>query len=377
MEPRGSGQQSHRSTHPALALTQAPGLHVAQERATDYHPRPWLRGSHLQSILPSLPPRRNWTRWQSRALRVRAQSMLLDCGHGVRLQAWHSANPAAWGRTAVLLHGWEGSADSCYVLSLAALLYAQGYGIVRLNLRDHGRTQALNRGLFHSCRLADVTGALRAIAARCGAQPLYLAGFSLGGNFLLRACAEPALPASVVGVVAISPVLDPDHTLRALEEGWPVYHAYFVQRWSRSLRYKQQCWPGDYDFRELLRSRSLRTMTDVLVRERTAFVDSAAYLDGYSITGARLLTLGVPARILAADDDPIIPAADIARLAPTPLLRVTRTAHGGHCGFLSGLLARAYSDRYTAAQFDLFHDSLPGSGQREPATAMASASPPN
>ena len=359
MEPRGGGQQPHRSAHPAAALTRALEPHVTAERVTGYRPRAWLRGGHLQSILPSLPPRRHWTRWQSRALRARAPAWLLDCGADVRLQAWYSPNPTACGRTAVLLHGWEGNADSCYVLSLAALLYERGYEIVRLNLRDHGRTQPLNRGLFHSCRLDDVTGALRAIAARCGAQPLYLAGFSLGGNFLLRACAEPALPASVAGVVAISPVLDPEHTLRALEEGWPVYHAYFVQRWSRSLRYKQQCWPGVYDFHELLRSRSLRLMTDVLVRECTAFADSAAYLDGYSITGGRLLTLAVPARILAADDDPIIPAADLARLAATPLLRITRTAEGGHCGFLSRLLAPAYSDRYAAAQFDAFHAALP------------------
>ena len=33
-----------------------------------------------------------------------------------------------------------------------------------------------------------------------------------------RACAEPTLPESVAAVVAISPVLDPDHTLRALEQ---------------------------------------------------------------------------------------------------------------------------------------------------------------
>jgi hypothetical protein len=335
-------------------LTQAPATEVSQQRATDFEPPAWLRGSHLQSVLPSLPPRRSWTRWRSRALRAAARPWLLDCGGGVRLQAWHTDGRAESGRTAVLLHGWEGNADSCYVLSLAALLHAQGYALVRLNLRDHGRTQPLNRGLFHSCRLADVTGALRAIAARCGPQPLCLAGFSLGGNFLLRACAEPALPETVAGVVAISPVLDPDHTLRSLEQGWPLYHSYFVQRWSRSLRYKQQCWPDVYDFAELLRTRSLRVMTDVLVRERTAFADIAAYLDGYSITGARLQTLTVPARILAADDDPIIPAADLDRLAPTPLLRITRTAHGGHCGFLPGMLARAYSDEFAIRQFASF-----------------------
>ena len=95
-------------------------------------------------------------------------------------------------------------------------------------------------------------------------------------------------------------------------------------------------------------------MTDVLVRECTDFADCAAYLDGYSIIGARLQTLSVPARILAADDDPIIPAADLARLSPTPLLRITGTAHGGHCGFLSGILTPAYSDLYAARQFSRF-----------------------
>ncbi len=332
-------------------MTQAPPLERAQQRAADYLPPAWLCGAHLQSILPSLPPRRYWTLWQARAVMAAARPWLIECGDGVRLAAWHSANRAPQGRTAVLLHGWEGSGNSCYVLSLAALLYAQGYDIVRFNLRDHGRTQPLNRDLFHSCRLSDVTGALRAIAVRCGPQPLLLAGFSLGGNFLLRACAEPSLPASVAGVVAVSPVLDPGHTLRALEAGWPVYHAYFVRRWARSLRFKQRCWPGVYDFRELLRSPQLRTMTDVLVRECTDFPDCASYLDGYAITGARLQTLRVPARILAADDDPIIPAADLVRLSPTPLLRVTRTAHGGHCGFLNGILAPAYSDQFTVRQF--------------------------
>jgi predicted alpha/beta-fold hydrolase len=335
-------------------LTRAPAATLGAESERRFQPRRGLREAHLQSILPSLPPRRQWTQWRARTVVAAAQPWILECGGGVRLQAWHSAHAAPQARTAVLLHGWEGSADSCYVLSLAALLYAQGYAVVRLNLRDHGGTQALNQGLFHSCRLSDVTGALRAIAVRCGTAPLYLAGFSLGGNFLLRACAEPALPASVLGVVAVSPVLEPEHTLRALEQGWPLYHKYFVHHWSRSLRRKQARWPGTYNFAELLRTKSLRIMTDALVRECTDFADSRCYLDGYSITGARLQTLGVPARILIADDDPMIPASDQARLAPTPCLRITRTAHGGHCGFLTSLLGPAYSDQFAIEQFAQF-----------------------
>ena len=351
----GSGcQQSHRAALARDALRAAPPLAVTDIEAARFRPQAWLRNAHLQSILPSLPPRRSYTRYRARALRRAAQPWLLDCGAGVRLQAWHSSSAEPLGRTAVLLHGWEGSADSCYVLSLGIRLLAAGYDLVRLNLRDHGDTHALNHGLFHSCLLGDVSGALRAIAARPGAAPLYLAGFSLGGNFLLRAAAEPALPASVAGVVAISPVLEPARTLDALEDGSWVYHDYFVNKWSASLRRKQRCWPGDYEFSARMRSRNLRRMTDELVRAHTDFSDMASYLGGYAITGGRLHTLGVPARILAAVDDPMIPADDLARLAPTALLQVARTAHGGHCGFLTSLFGPAYCDQYVLEQFEHF-----------------------
>ena len=66
----------------------------------------------------------------------------------------------------MLLHGWEGSADSTYLLSLAQSLFAAGFEVVRLNLRDHGATHHLNRELFHSCRLPEVVGAVRALARK-------------------------------------------------------------------------------------------------------------------------------------------------------------------------------------------------------------------
>ena len=337
----------------------APGIAVGR-----FLPITGLRNAHLQSILPSLPPRSAITRFRARALRRAGRPELLVCGNGARLLAWFNRSDKSRDRVAVLLHGWEGSADSCYVLSLGTRLLAAGYDLLRLNLRDHGGTQALNHGLFHSCRLDDVVGALRATAQRFGATPLYLAGFSLGGNFMLRAAAEPTLPASVAGVVAISPVLDPARTLSALEDGSRVYHDYFVRKWSASLRLKQRCWPGDYDFSEHMRSRNLRRMTDELVRAHTEFADVGCYLDGYAITGARLQTLQVPARILTALDDPIIPAADLARLAPTPLLQVEQTSHGGHCGFLSSWFGPAYSDQYVLEQFGKFSDAATSGATR-------------
>jgi predicted alpha/beta-fold hydrolase len=307
-----------------------------------FTPRRCLRGRHFQTILPNWPLRR--ARVERRAMPMTAASveMVLDCGDGVKLQAFHSSperrGQLAGDRVAVLLHGWEGSSDSTYLLSLAQTLFAQGLEVVRLNLRDHGATHHLNRELFHSCRLPEVVGAVAEIARRFAPRPLVLAGFSLGGNFMLRVAAHSeAKHLPIERVLAVSPVLDPAATLVTLERGFPVYHSYFVRKWSRSLAIKALAWPGVYDFDALLRTKNLRVMTEQLVLAHTDYPTMDEYLAGYAITGGRLTTLAVPATVLTSLDDPIIDAADLARLARSPRLDIVTTAYGGHCGFIENL----------------------------------------
>jgi hypothetical protein len=308
-----------------------------------------LRNAHVQSALGSLLPL--VARRRASELRAAAQSLLLDCGAGVRLQALHSAHSRPGPRAlAILLHGWEGSADSSCVLSLGAELYAAGYAVLRLNLRDHGGSQHLNRELFHCGRLAELIGALHAIAQRFDAVPLYLAGFSVGGNFLLRAAAHPALPARVRAVVAVSPVIDPAETLLALERGAPIYRRALVRRWCQSLRRKQRLWP-QFDFRALLRLRDLRAMTAALVRSHTDFDNLEAYLREYDITGTRLANLAVPCSLLLAEDDPLVPAADLARLARSGQLCIWRSRFGGHCGFVGDWSMQSAADRFVLERF--------------------------
>ena len=86
----------------------------------------------------------------------REGKIVLFEGDGVRLLGFHAVPHDRRGskvpRMAILLHGWHGSADSPDVVSLAQHLFLRGFEVIRLNLRDHGETEHLNRGLFHSCR---------------------------------------------------------------------------------------------------------------------------------------------------------------------------------------------------------------------------------
>ncbi|HEY8051542.1 MAG: YheT family hydrolase [Steroidobacterales bacterium] len=332
--------------------------------ADDFRPPWWLRNRHVQSVLASSFVRRSRVVQQAAPLVAAEREVLLDCGDGVRLQCFTSSPAQSNGKPVVLLHGWEGSAESLYVLSLAQRLYARGFEVVRLNLRDHGETHHLNRGLFHSCRLPEVVGAVHALQGLFPGRPLQLVGFSLGGNFMLRVAAQASTAhLNLACVVAVSPVLDPHVTMAALQQGMPGYEMYFVRKWLRSLRKKQAAWPDTYDFQALERMRDLEQMTAELVRHYTEFPSLDDYLSGYAITGERLAHLTTPAYLLTSQDDPIIPVGDLKHLASPPALAVTLTRYGGHCGFFDNFPGPTWLERHVLTLL----------GAMEPQTAASAA----
>lgn len=314
----------------------------------DFRPPRLLANAHLQSALASLPARQRRVARAAAPLLTATHREVIDCGAGVRLLAEHSPpRSVSAAGLVVLIHGWEGSASSTYMVSAAARLIRGGYRVVRLNLRDHGDSHHLNRELFHSCRLQEVLGAVGALQRRYPQERLVVAGFSLGGNFALRIAAHgPDAGLRLERVVAICPVLDPRQTLRALDEGLPPYRLYFLRKWRASLERKRQAFPELYEFGALSRFRTLREMTDFFVRNYTEYPDLDTYLRGYAVIGARLAGLEVPARILLAEDDPVIPLCDVARLARSPALTIERSYHGGHCAFLLDYRLRSWLDEY-------------------------------
>ncbi len=321
-------------------------------RARDFRPPPALRSPHLQSLLGSIGLRR-WLRPGERARVERhAREHLLDCGEGVRLQGFHTATAVAPSRgLVVLLHGWEGSVRSGYVLETAARLLAEGFDVFRLNFRDHGDTHHLNHDLFHSCRLREVVAAVAAIARELAPPRLAVAGFSLGGNFALRVALQaPAAGVALDYALAVCPIVSPAAGLFGLEGAPWFYQRYFLHKWRRSLRRKRAAFPSTEWFTAADLGQDLRGLTRALVLRHTSFGSLEAYLHGYSIAGAALRGLRVPATILTAADDPVIPIGDFHSLELPPQVELDVAAHGGHCGFLESTSLRRFTGDYIAAR---------------------------
>ena len=313
-----------------------------------------MRSPHLQSYLASSHLRRRLIKRRCPAALRQATEVILDCGDGVRLQGWHSAqaSESATPGLVVLLHGWEGSADSTYLLDAANQLFAAGFDVFRLNFRDHGSTHHLNPGIFHSCLIDEVVAAVAQVETTLARGPLLCAGFSLGGNFALRIAQRAADSGiALAHTVAVSPVISPAAGLKAIEDAGLWYQAYFMRKWRRSLRAKQDQFPDLYDTALWQQKVGLRELTKRLVESLTEFSTVEDYLDAYSIVGDRLAEMAVPATIVTSRDDPVIPEADFHQLKLASRTELLMQSHGGHCGFIDKFGSSSWISVFLAHRF--------------------------
>lgn len=312
-------------------------IHSSPVPRTTFRRRGPLANPHVQSLLASSGLRKAVARMRFPNLHQDSTEHILDCGAGVRLQGFLSRQnkrPAAKG-LCILLHGWEGSVESSYILVSAGRLLAAGFDVFRLHFRDHGDTHHLNEELFHSCRIEEVVGAARAVQALFAPTRLLVAGFSLGGNFALRlALRAPAAGVELAHAFAVCPPIDPAGSLASIETAPWVYQRYFIAKWTDSLRRKQALFPHRYDFTDWLKRPTLRDLTARMVEGYTNYGHLDHYLRGYSIAGDYLADLAVPATIVTATDDPVIPISDYHTLNVPRGVEVILADHGGHCGFI-------------------------------------------
>ena len=303
-----------------------------------YRPPWWLKNAHAQTVFSSRG-RSYWVERRAASFRQASERQVIATDTGSQLEAWFNikANRPA----IVIIHGWLGHADSSYVLSAAATLADRGFSVVRLNLRDHGKTAHLNEQIFHSARIDEVVDAVRLIASGID-QPLGLLGFSLGGNFALRIA-----KATGIHALAVCPAMDPAASTVAIDDGLAIYRWFFLRKWRAALAAKQAAFPELYDFSEAMHLNRVATLTELFVREHTPFADIQDYFARYTLTGSALQD--TPGTIVYAADDPVIPAGGFADLPAS--VNVVGMSHGGHCAFVTRPAEPSWIDHFAVARF--------------------------
>jgi uncharacterized protein len=276
-----------------------------------------------------------------------ARKMIFTTSQDVRLMAWYS--PQTDGRSrglVILLNGWQGCATSAYMVATGKMLYHHGYSVLRLEYRDHGDSHHLNKGLFYATLLKEVLECVAQAARLEAPRPAFLAGFSLGGNFALRIARECGSGGmeNLQHIVSISPVLDPQKSTDAINRN-AVINSYFLKKWKRSLYRKQRLFPSLYDFTDILGLNDIRTMTEMLISKYSLYENAAQYFSAYSVGAEDLSGIVIPTTIIAAKDDPIIPAEDFYSLCLNDTTRLCLHKHGGHNGFFESFRLNTWYEK--------------------------------
>lgn len=319
-------------------------MRSGKSTGSPFCPNLLTRNPHLQSVIATTRVRSNG--WN--AMIGEARPMIIDGGDGVRLLGYHSPQTKQPPKALVILiHGWEGSSESAYIQSSGKYLFGRGYDVFRLNLRDHGESHHLNEGLFHGALIEETLEAVSNICRLAGKLPVYLMGFSLGGNFGLRIALRQSLRRieNLKHVFAVSPPLDPYKATFCIDASLPFYRLYFLKKWKRSLRKKQALFPQRYEFNGILNLRTCIGLTKAIMPWYPEYPDCRSYFNQYTLLDDAFRHLSMPVTIVTAEDDPFIPVDDFRRLEKNPCLNLLIQRYGGHCGFLEFFPYSCWYDR--------------------------------
>jgi hypothetical protein len=305
---------------------------TSQTQVKTFLPRRGLRGGHLQTLANFFLPRQmNLPAAEKRLVEVEAGVKVLCHCH------WQADRRNAL--TVIIVHGLEGSSESQYMLGVAFKGLAAGMNVVRMNQRNCGGTEAIAPTLYHSGLSRDVAAVADSLIERDQISRLALAGFSMGGNLVLKLAGEwgKESPPQFRAVAAVCPAMDLAASADALHlSSNRLYEYYFMWKLRRRLRTKARLFPDAFDKSRLRGVSTLRDFDDKITAYYCGFEGATDY---YARAAAANVvgSIAVPALILHAANDPfirILPETR-AQILANPNITFIETADGGHCSFLA------------------------------------------
>lgn len=293
---------------------------------SDFQPAWWLKGTHRQTIYPSLFRKR-------RLPPLCRERVELPDGDFLDLD-W---TPRTAGPLVLILHGLEGNIHSHYAAGLLSTLSQTSMTVAFMHFRGcSGEPNRLVRS-YHSGETGDLDFVVRKLRLEYPGRNLSVLGVSLGGNVLLKWLGEQNSDPGIACAIAISVPFELAAAADRLEQGNSrIYQNYLLKKLLRSLRAKMQTVDMPLTEQDLQQLTTLRAFDNLVTAPLNGFRDANDY---YQQCSSRrfLATIKTPTLILHARDDPfmhptVIP--DASELGQG--IRLELSEHGGHVGFITG-----------------------------------------
>jgi len=303
--------------------------------------KPLFRNPHLSTIAGNF-----WRRTLDAGQYPVTRKLYKIDGQTTIVALEHQPSAPAQGQL-VFLHGLEGSAEAGYIKIFSQAALKRGFGVHRLNLRTCGGTEELCETMYHSGLTSDTHAVLEIIKNQLR-QPVFIVGFSLGGNVALKLAGELGETPLVSGVCAISPPIDLAACVRAIDKPSNIFYARrFLDRLRKRIERKSRLAPDLYSSHNLHTVKTVWQFDDRFTAPLFGFGNAANYYATQSATNF-LDAIRAPTLVITAQDDPLVPIKIFQHPAfrQNPAIRLVATKYGGHLGFVSRYKPRFWLDSF-------------------------------
>ena len=252
----------------------------------------------------------------------------------------------------ILLHGLEGNGQRPYMLGTAKLFNNKGIDAVCVNFRGCSGEDNLKYRSYHSGATEDLEDILNYILSTKKYSNIYLKGFSLGGNLLLKYLGErDTIPFEIKGAIAVSV---PCHLYGSCKELHALknrpYHDNFKTYLVKRLRVKQKNHKDKLSIEEINSIKTLKDFDDVYTSKAHGFRNALEYYEKASCLQF-LPNIKTPTLILNALNDSFLSSEcyPVKEAKENSSLFLEMPNHGGHVGF--HLYAKYYFNEKRALDF--------------------------
>lgn len=293
-----------------------------------FDPPRWLRGCHIQTLLPSTGLIR------SPKINYRREVHTLADGDKVAVD-WLDLPINTDAPLVIILHGLEGSSDGSYSRSLVHACAEAGWNAAVLHFRDCGGYPNIKPRRYHAGETADIDHFLTAVRTRFQGLPIAVVGYSLGGNALLKYLGEHGAPATLDAAVAVSVPFELQGASDSISTGFStLYQWHLMRNMKRSLIHKFGQTNTPFDLQAALECRTFEAFDDLVTAPMHGFRDKDDYY-GRCSSRQFIPRIETQTRIIHALDDPFTtPSMIPVESELGPGVSVDLPAHGGHVGFI-------------------------------------------
>ena len=264
----------------------------------------------------------------------------------------------------LMLHGLEGCVESTYMKGLLWKLHDLGWTGVAMNFRSCGGPINRARRMYHSGETTDAAFALERLAEDYPGRPVYMVGYSLGGNVtgkLLGEAGEDA-PDHLKGAAIISAPYDLVASGKHMDSTISRFYVlHFLRMLIPKAIEKEKQYPGCVDIERIKQSRTFADFDTHATAALHGFEDAHDYYTKVGC-GQFLHNVRRPTMLLSASDDPFNPGETqpYAIAEESPWLYPQFMDRGGHVGFVrkNGPLGVGFwIEEHVARFFQAIHES--------------------